>query len=314
MDVDLGYWTRWQVAVCGLILAVPAAGAAAAIWRSRPAPVRSSDLWLPCWRRVHPVWLLLYRVLVLVPMLYLLYCMLLARGISAFYFYTQWTFALVIIYFLIATLISAHGCWIYSKGHSSEIESAKRLLEKDFEENLPATLTFKTNTNRNITKLPNYHEEIEVDQTAGFLGYTMQIIYQTCAGAVMLTDIVFWGVLLPFSSSDYFKLSLVKGCVHSLNAVFLILDTSLNSLQFPLFRMAYFVLWSSIYVIFQWILHACGISWWPYPFLELANPWAPLWYFCMALVHIPCYGIYVLIVKAKDSIVQKTSTSYTSPL
>lgn len=31
---------------------------------------------------------------------------------------------------------------------------------------------------------------------------------------------------------------------------------------FPWFRMAYFVLWSSIYVAFQWILHACGFSWW----------------------------------------------------
>lgn len=41
---------------------------------------------------------------------------------------------------------------------------------------------------------------------------------------------------------------------------------------------------------------------WPYPFLELNTPWAPLWYFGMALVHIPCYGLYELLIKAKDQI------------
>lgn len=81
---------------------------------------------------------------------------------------------------------------------------------------------------------------------------------------------------------------------------------------------------------------------WPYPFLELNTPWAPVWYvvhqlwyvsahfnhlqlpinkerikiltlnfilrihscsyFGLALVHIPCYWIYTLVVKAKCSI------------
>lgn len=89
---------------------------------------------------------------------------------------------------------------------------------------------------------------------------------------------------------------------------------------FPWFRAAYFVIWSCVYVTVQWILHACGMSWygqftpspffffffchfqsvkyflssdvlveelfnlswfsprWPYPFLDLDTPWAPLWY------------------------------------
>ncbi|KAH8517166.1 hypothetical protein H0E87_005204 [Populus deltoides] len=68
----------------------------------------------------------------------------------------------------------------------------------------------------------------------------------------------------------------LMGCMHSLNAVFLLLDTALNSLPFPWFRLAYFVQWSCLYVIFQWVIHACGFTWWPYPFLELNTPWAPL--------------------------------------
>ncbi|KAG6436708.1 hypothetical protein SASPL_101610 [Salvia splendens] len=38
---------------------------------------------------------------------------------------------------------------------------------------------------------------------------------------------------------------------------------------------------------------------WPYPFLDLSTPWAPLWYLALALVHIPFYGLYVWLTKAK---------------
>ncbi|CAI9292956.1 unnamed protein product [Lactuca saligna] len=53
---------------------------------------------------------------------------------------------------------------------------------------------------------------------------------QTCAGAVVLTDLVFWCLLLPFQSGDGFKLTLLIGCMHSLNVVFLLLDSALNNL------------------------------------------------------------------------------------
>ncbi|KAF3965055.1 hypothetical protein CMV_010715, partial [Castanea mollissima] len=66
---------------------------------------------------------------------------------------------------------------------------------------------------------------------------------------------------------------------------------------------AYFVLWSCLYVTFQWVIHACGFhTQWPYPFLELNTPWAPIWYFSLALVHVLCYWIYVQIEKMKISV------------
>ncbi|KAK8570306.1 hypothetical protein V6N13_002996 [Hibiscus sabdariffa] len=150
--------------------------------------------------------------------------------------------------------------------------------------------------------LQSHYAQEEFQRRAGFWGYLMQTIYQTCGGAVILTDLVFWLVIVPFLSNSHLGLNMLMGCMHTVNAVLLILDTLLNSLPFPLFRFAYFVLWSCVYVVFQWVIHACGFTWWPYPFLELNTPWAPLWYFVLALVHIPCYGIYALIVKAKNSI------------
>ncbi|XP_020244351.1 uncharacterized protein LOC109822543 [Asparagus officinalis] len=239
-------------------------------------------------------------------MSYLLIEMVVYRGASTFYFYTQWTFTLVIIYFLIATLISAHGCWTYSRRYVIENEEvARRLLERDFEANLPEVLISRTNENGNSVKLQNYHEQGENEQMAGFWGYTMQIVYQASGGASILTDLTFWFLLVPFADPEYLSINPVRGSFHSLNVVFLLLDTALNRQQFPFFRVAYFILWTFAYLTFQWILHACGLQQWPYPFLDLNTPSAPLWYFSMGLFHIPCYGMYSLIVKAKNSACSK---------
>lgn len=54
----------------------------------------------------------------------------------------------------------------------------RRLLERDFEANLPETSTIQKHDNGSAIKLENYHEQGENEQIAGFWGYKMQIIYQ----------------------------------------------------------------------------------------------------------------------------------------
>ncbi|XP_073014342.1 uncharacterized protein [Typha latifolia] len=260
----------------------------------------SSQLWVSCWLGLHPAWLLAFRLAAAVALAGVLMLDVRKYDASIMLYYTEWTFSLVIIYFAIGTFISAHGCWVYSKQIVGENGETNLFLNGDVEQNNPPTLVSRENKIKAAIRLRSHYERIQNEKMAGFWGYLMQIIYQTSAGAVLLTDVVFWGILVPFLSSAHFSVNLIMVCMHSLNAVFLLVDTALNNLPFPWFRMAYFVFWSCIYVIFQWVLHACGFSWWPYPFLELGTPWAPLWYLCMALVHIPCYGIYWLMVKAKS--------------
>nr|CAD1828604.1 unnamed protein product [Ananas comosus var. bracteatus] len=182
----------------------------------------------------------------------------------------------------------------------TENDEANGFLNDDPEEN-PGDRISRPNKNddQDQIRFSSHHGRLLYEERAGFWGYLMQIIYQTSAGAVVLTDVVFWGLLVPFLSSEYFRVNLIMACMHSVNAVFLLIDTALNNLPFPWFGMAYFIFWSCIYVVFQWVLHACGSTWWPYPFLELATPWAPLWYFFLALVHILCFSFYWLIAKAK---------------
>ncbi|KAF7824028.1 uncharacterized protein G2W53_022172 [Senna tora] len=122
---------------------------------------------------------------------------------------------------------------------------------------------------------------------------------EVCAGAVVLTDCVFWLVIYPFLTAKDFRLDFLIICMHTVNVVFLLGDTALNCLRFPMFRFGYFVLWTIIFVLFQWIIHACVPLWWPYPLLKLASPYAPLWYLAVGVLHIPCYAVYALVMRLK---------------
>ncbi|KAL3751729.1 hypothetical protein ACJRO7_012546 [Eucalyptus globulus] len=132
----------------------------------------------------------------------------------------------------------------------------------------------------------------------GFRSF-LRSVSQTSAGAVMLTDAVFWLILYPFLTLADYRLNLLDVRLHSINAFYLLGDTISNFLRFPMFRFAYFVLWTGLYVVFQWIFHACVSIWWPYPFLDLSSSYAPLWYLGVAVMHIPCYSIFALIIRLK---------------
>ncbi|URD90480.1 hypothetical protein MUK42_26237 [Musa troglodytarum] len=243
----------------------------------------------------------------------------------------EWTFALVIIYFAIGTVTSAHGCWLYSKRYVTQDEEADRLFNADSHQNSSVTLPLRTNNNMNAVGLQSYHEQEADDEGAGFWVYSMQLVYQTSAGAVVLTDVIFWVFIVPFLSTAHFELNAIMGCMHTLNAVFLLIDTFLNKLVCISQSCASYSIFtceselhsfSEISMVPNGIfcsleLYLCDFPvdsaclWfylvrtsyftWPYPFLELDSPWAPLWYLCMALIHFPCYGLYWLIVRAKHS-------------
>ncbi|WCJ22651.1 hypothetical protein M5689_004730 [Euphorbia peplus] len=294
-EANFGYWFRWEVTVCGFMIIAPILASIYIIKNAKTGPLFLDHLWKPCWKFLSPIWLLCYRVCALVCLAPFLYQIIAIDGAFAFYFYTQWTYALVMLYFALASVTSAYGVWFASNLRAHENDE---LLRRDVEDNAVANAATYREINENI-KLQSHYAQEAIRLRAGVWGYLMQIVYQTCAGAVILTDVVFWCILVPFDSNT--PLGPLMVCMHTLNAVFLVLDTALNNLPFPWFRLAYFVQWSCLYIVFQWAAHAWGMTWWPYPFLELGTPWAPFWYFALAVVHLPCYGIYVLIVKAKNS-------------
>ncbi|KAK8718196.1 hypothetical protein V6N13_045439 [Hibiscus sabdariffa] len=251
------------------------------------AHVGSNQLWTSCWIRVHPVWLVVTRFVSFAVMAGLLSWDIARWGASSFVYYTEWTFTLVMVYFALGTAISVYGCWVCLSTPIPENGGRDQSLKTEVEEGrIAISATYREKNVWGKIKLQSQYAQEEFQKRAGFWGYLMQTIYQTCGGAVILTDTVFWIVIVPFLSIKHLELNTLMGCMHTVNAVLLILDTLLNSLPFPWFRIAYFVQWSCL---------------WPYPFLELNTAWAPLSYFVIAVLHIPCFGVYALIVKAKNS-------------
>ncbi|KAI3454480.1 hypothetical protein Pfo_011143 [Paulownia fortunei] len=319
MTVDTttaAYWLNWRVLLCSIWVLMSMVFASVLISKHEcrrnseegstenqqqdsAGVLYEDEVWKPCLRSIHPGWLLAFRVFAFLVLLLMLVLNVVVDGGSIFYFYTQWTFTLITIYFGLGSLLSMHGCYRYMNKSGGDEHF-------DTERGSFGSSTSTQNSHvSNATKGMDLNQEHLVREKAGFLAYAFQIIFQMNAGAVMLTDTVFWFILVPFLAIKDYNLNFLIINMHSINAVFLLGDTALNCLRFPWFRIGYFFLWTAVYVLFQWIVHACVSLWWPYPFLDLSSSYAPLWYSTVALMHIPCYGIFVLIMKAKHFLLSK---------
>lgn len=303
------YWLNWRVLLCAIWILTslvltffiiskyegPRTNSRETHNENEPAGVLYEDeLWKPCLRGIHPAWLLGYRLVAFFVLLIMLILNVAVDGGSIMDYYTQWTFTLITVYFGLGSLISMYGCHKY---HNKVGGYGMGNLEGDAEQGTQRASVPAENTNSAKNFGPN---ELGHDrQIAGFWGYVFQVIFQMNAGAVMLTDAVFWCIIVPFLALKDYDLNFLMINMHSINAIFLLGEVVLNCLRFPWFRIVYFFLWTTIYVIFQWILHSVISTWWPYPFLDLSDSFAPLWYSSVALLHIPCFGVFALIIKLK---------------
>ncbi|XP_030521611.1 uncharacterized protein LOC115734814 isoform X1 [Rhodamnia argentea] len=311
----IGYWFNWRVLLCAIWVLASSCFALMLVRkyeafcsrssgnggretnRDAPGVLYNDETWTPCLKGIHPAWLLAFRVIAFFLLLGMSCVTALVDGASIYYYYTQWTSTLVSIYFGVGSLLSAYGCYRYGhKFDSAEIDSEKA----NFADPRLRNSSGMTSTNKSCAP-PSQ----AVRETAGIFGYAFQIIFQMNAGAVVLTDSVFWFIIVPFLAVNNYRLRFLDINMHTINVVLLLGDTALNCLRFPLFRIAYFFLWTTIYVIFQWVVHACFTIWWPYPFLDLSSPYAPLWYFSVALMHFPCYGFFALVVKLKHCLLAR---------
>ncbi|RDX94302.1 hypothetical protein CR513_23326, partial [Mucuna pruriens] len=325
--------------------------------------VSTSKLWMSCWRGLHPLCLLSTRFLSFLIMLFFLLWDVLKYDASIFVYYTEWTFTLGIIYFALGTIVSAYGCWKFFNKPLVHNEANADFLRRDVEETMSSNLiAYQEKEAKGSIKLESRYVEDEFQQRAGFWGYLMQTTYQTCAGAAILTDVVFWCVIVPFLSISHLRLSLLMGCMHALNAFFLLLDTALNNLQQSTLRIAYItglkalcsdiaafiasrflglespILFSgavvtsffngsstplvlngktTIFSSLSLVSHklsstlvvricSCSLTGGHIPFSCLmTSGLLSGGYLCLAVIHVPCYGLYYLIVREKNRILPR---------
>ncbi|CAM8878398.1 unnamed protein product [Rhodiola kirilowii] len=315
------YWLNWRVLLCVIWVFIVVICAFYTIWKegnesqssqrengrmqvNESAVVLYADeAWQPCLRGMNPGWLLAFRVFGFLVLLTVLILNAVVDGPSIFFYYTQWTFVLVTIYFGLGSILSMYGYIEYHATTENQVDEEIHDTGRGSYHYQQSPSMFTSNTAKNLRPYRQQHPPTR--KVAGFWGYAFQIIYQMNAGAVVLTDCVFWFLIVPFLTIKNIKLNFFIINMHSINALFLLGDTALNGLRFPWFRISYFFLWTCIYVVFQWLLHACIWLWWPYPFLDLSSPFSPLWYAAIGLMHIPCFGFFALLVKWKHILLSK---------
>uniref|UniRef100_A0A161ZVJ7 Uncharacterized protein n=1 Tax=Daucus carota subsp. sativus TaxID=79200 RepID=A0A161ZVJ7_DAUCS len=298
---SLSYWLNWRFFLCTICVFIPMLGATYIIWKYEclypPKPDReeaeednlwfryANDSWMPCVEEIHPICLMTFRIFSFCLILTALVVDVVVRGGSLFHYYTQWTLALVTIYFGHRKIFSGNDA-------SNDVVDAER-------GSYVSLIQHEAASGVNIGKYSCYQDKYPLSRTASKCGQVLQIMFQMTAGAVVLTDCLYWCVIFPFLTIKDYDFNFFTVMEHSLNAILLFGETTLNGLRFPWFRISYFILLTGVYVIFEWIVHASVSLWWPYPFLDLSFPSAPLWYLAVALMHLPCYALVALIIKTK---------------
>ncbi|OEL19920.1 hypothetical protein BAE44_0019062 [Dichanthelium oligosanthes] len=288
------YWLNWRFLLCALWVYSCMFLACFLIWkyevpssrdgngdaggdregappRARPGVVYLEDCWKPCLEEIHPGWLLAFRLVAFFIMASLLVVDIVTDGWSIFLYYTQWTFLLVTLYFGLGSLLSIYGCYQYAY---KTCGGGSDLIGSGADCGTYIIAPTGESAYGHAIKTPCYSKIHGGQEIAGFWGYLFQIMFQILIGT------------------------------HSINVVFLVGDAALNKLHFPWFRIAYFLLWTGIFVNVQWIIHANVSTWWPYPFLDLTFPEAPIWYLVVALLHFPCYALFILVLRLKHSVLE----------
>lgn len=102
---DPSYWLNWRFLLCALWILIAISGAALLIWRyegcnkskskerdnqqEKVGTLYKDEAWTTCCKRIHPVWLLVYRVLGFSILLTVILSDTIVHSPRIFYFYTE---------------------------------------------------------------------------------------------------------------------------------------------------------------------------------------------------------------------------------
>nr|AMK47983.1 hypothetical protein [Lupinus angustifolius] len=234
------------------------------------------EAWNTCVKGIHPAWLLAYRTISFLVLLSLIIANVVSDGGGIFYFYTQLNDAIKLTYsfipapsrkqfslsstfpiyvftsypltdfcsqfhFQLGCCFSIYGYYFNKNSCCSNLIDHASL---DSEQGTYVAPTLDATADvSNLYKSTGAYQEHHTRDAADVWGYIFQIIFQTCAGAVVLTDCVFWLIIYPFLMSKDFSLDFLVVCMHSINALFLLGDTTLNCMVLSCGCASYSMLW-----------------------------------------------------------------------
>ncbi|XP_047150974.1 uncharacterized protein LOC124822917 isoform X3 [Vigna umbellata] len=186
----LSYWLNWRFLLCAFSVLLPTILAFLVIWKDirsrkfksgegehqREGALSGDEAWKPCLKEIHPVFLLVFRIIAFSSLLASLVAKFCVNGGSIFFYYTQWTFALITIYFGCASMLSVYGCYQYNRPRTTfNVDIAG--LDAEQGPYMPLLHQDTTNLSR-IDHLADPHDEIHKNQITTIWSYIFQILFQ----------------------------------------------------------------------------------------------------------------------------------------
>ncbi|WMV55807.1 hypothetical protein MTR67_049192 [Solanum verrucosum] len=307
------YWLTWNFLFLGLGVLVLVGIAALIIWKYEGSPklgiqerdskkkkvgfLYKDEAWTTCHKSIHPAWLLAYRLIAFTFLLSMLSSDAYLNSTDIFFFYTQWTFSLVTIYFGLGSSLSIYGCIQYRKG-----VTCAKVCCIDEERNDSPTLE-KNASLPGVSKDLSSIEETDVREPAGYLGYVFQIIFQACLcwcrGAYGLRLLASY---LPVFLAQWFRIAISSYWYAFYQCYYPAWRCDSEFSTVPFLQICIFC---SLYV------HICLIPVArPYVCLKVVALSLPGYfiqirslsaarYLMVGVVHLPCYGMFALVIALK---------------
>ncbi|KAE8915174.1 hypothetical protein PF005_g6255 [Phytophthora fragariae] len=144
----------------------------------------------------------------------------------------------------------------------------------------------------------------------------LELLLDVCLAASLLICAVVWAVLYPYAVKIGHPETILNGvsyCQHGVNVLLLQMDFFATRHQVSRDAFPLVMGWPSVYAVFAWIVHGTvARGFWPYPFLDLDTPWAPLWYGGLLAAHVVALMLVMLLSRVKHK--EQRSVTFADPV
>ncbi|RLN87375.1 hypothetical protein BBJ28_00001441 [Nothophytophthora sp. Chile5] len=210
-------------------------------------------------------------------------------------FYTSWNFIVQGVYFGFAAV------------------RTRQVLLRQHEERSHAYTALLDNADYDGSEGPYGERKRVGGARGGGVGWiSMDLVLDVCLATSLLISAVVWTVLYPYAVRTGHPeriLNSVSYCQHAGNVLLLQLDFFATQHRVSRDALPLMMTWPSLYAIFAWIVHGTiAKGFWPYPFLELHTPWAPVWYGGLLVAHMAALALVLMLSRVKRSSQQPPQT------
>ena len=160
-----------------------------------------------------------------------------------FIFLTNWTYLILNLYFLHATALTLCALYKKHKGASSTINETQPSVEKGCGDD-------NANQNEKTTKEAREEDVLRLPQKISWLFYVIS------ANNSLLITAGYWTLRILFEVDEPIDANNITK--HTLNSVFMLIDTFLSSIPVRLFHSVYPLLYVIVYIAFTFVYWQLG--------------------------------------------------------